>query len=461
MKLLSQKELENGFVITSSGEYRLSESVTFEFRDGAPVPDACLDKLIGVPVFGIRIAANDVTLDLGGYAVRQSAWSVSRHRSFSCIGVTGKQVTIQNGTVGNSSDSCLWCSPGPIIINNLILRDFERVGVQCESMRGELAMSNCTIGKPSSTRRPSPETSLALRYRSALVASRSTYEPQLLALDDHATSGKSVRHEGALQAGVLFTADEAASSATVVISNVKVLELSLKIPRITFLSADGSITGVPRGPAEDPVSEIGASSIRRELQALPLGLGPSTNPSVEVAKLARIVAAAEISRLQNRPCLTAATNMPHCSSCYRHTQQPKKTAGRLRGFDATLRPIQNAAAILIRGATSYSLSSLTLATPNVKYETGGFRQGEVLILDQCGQGTLNSSRDVKPLLLRGTPIPSGDYCPSLSLNECPYNAAWGAGLPGGSTLSARPVGNVQNVQLVPAFQPYIMCSAST
>jgi len=462
--------------------------VTFTFEDYAPSPVKCLDELLRTPRFGIVIEANDVILDLQGHALWQASWSVSRHRDFSCVGVMNcKRVLIQNGTVRNTSRSCIRCfNGGSLQLKNMIFRDYEVAGVECQEMKGDLTVENSVVGQPSSARRPSPETSLALRYRSALLTmlpdeETSLKQSLLASLDDAINSGKSVRHEGAFQFGVWFSGASIQKKSTapplvVNIHGLTVADLSLTIPRLTFLSADCTPEGVPRGPAGDPVSERGPSDLRKTLQGLSLGLiknndlprGVVVDPSSENAKLAMAIMAIENSKALSRPCTASATNMPHCSSC-RNTntsllqRQQILNPCKLRNRDADLQPIFDAVAIFIQNANSYDLSGLNIKTaPSVKYENGRFKSGKMLVLDHCGRGSLSNSPGVEPVLMGNSLAPTGNYCiTSTTEAACLYNAGWWGALPGGSTLSSRPVGNVQNVQVVPAFQPYIMCAANS
>lgn len=439
---LTPDALKNGFVITKSGDYYLTGPVLFEMSSG--VPDRCLDDNgLGVPIFGLRIEAPNVSLDLKGFSIAQSKWSVNRHRDFSCIAVTLAKgyVEIRNGTVGRSSDTCIWCSGARMTFVDVIVADYEKNGIYCEKSQ-QLHITNCVVGRPTSARRPKPEASLSLRYWNAV-----TDHPELLTeLEEQINDPiNPMRHEGAKQFGVAFFSDDD-SRGTVDIEGLVVLELSLTIPsHLSFLSRDGTTEGVPTGPGGDPVSEQGASELRQRLHAA-LGADPSSQ-NEHLLRLYR-------AQMTQRACSTTAPNMPNCSSC-RYPKAPlPQPVVKLWNFDATLERNFTAAAMLLKGAASYRLKDLSLRAPTVK--TRSSKDGELLILDQCGPGTIESTKtSIRPMLLRNSPRPIGDCV--VEDSECPYNAAWLVGEFGTSTTVSRPVGNIQNVQISPAFLPAQVC----
>jgi len=227
--------------------------------------------------------------------------------------------------------------------------------------------------------------------------------------------------------------------------------LSQRPVQVPFLASPGA--PLPQGALQDPIPATGAGAERVAAQQAAAAAGllpePEMVPRCPAAPL-----------LLPSPCSTTATNFGTCSSCT-PVREPALGLPELRlGLDGSGRPVFGVVGIRLEQLRDYRLSGISVAGlqatlgPPAKFSCpaaplAGSRArastAELLLVDCCG-GSVDGDTP-EPLLVRSE-RPAGAAC------KLPpgFSTAWSAS--GSSqTSSARPVGNYQNVQLVPAFLP--------
>jgi hypothetical protein len=431
-------------VIKAPGAYALTGSVAF---NGIGAPPECLDPISGAAVTGILIEANGVSLDLSGFSVGLSAAAALQVREFTCVRVAGDDAVVTNGVIGRASAFGVVASDvRNLTVDSLSVRDFEYGGISIEGCT-DLAVADCLVGPNFQGRRPDGDLSLAARYLPTLDGLPAGAQ-LAVALGAAATSGPFRSDLGAC-VGVSV----AGCLGLVGLADISVTSLVQRPVQVPFLAFPGE--PFPQGALGDPIPAAGASPERMAAQEAAVQAGRLPPPE-EVP--ACPVAAAH-------PCATYATNFGVCSSCtISRPARPAKPTLRL-GLDAQARQVLGAVGVRLDTLVDYSLTNIqvstlqaTLGQPSKASSgicptalTSGTRARapttELLLLG-CRNGF--AAGIPEPLLVQSE-RPAGAPCTL----PCGFSAAWMAS--GSSQLSARPVGNPQNAQLVPTFLPPFPC----
>ena len=427
-----------GAVIKLPGSYVLSSSVSFT---GVGAPPECLDPLSGVAVCGILIEADGVSLDLAGFTVGLSVSAALRLREFSCIRITGGGALVSGGSVGRASAfGVLATGRGHPVLKALTVRHFEVGGISVAGATTGATVSSCSIGPNFQGRRPGADLSLAARYLPTLSGLPAGVQ-LAAALAAAATKGPFRSDLGACVG--LAVGDCLGSVAVETVSVEGVVQRPAQAP---FLAFPGS--PLPQGALGDPIPAGGAGSERAAAQeaAAQAGLLPPPD-QVPVCQEAL-----------PHPCASYATNLGTCSSCTVSRKPVVAQPVLVLGLDAFGSQVIGALGVQLENLTDYAISDVGVlglaaslekgrASPCPAAPVSGARArastGE-LLLQGCRGGTADNVPE--PLLVHSE-RPAGAPCTL----PCGFSAAWMAS--GSSQLSARPVGNPQNVQLVPTFLP--------
>jgi hypothetical protein len=425
-------------VIKVPGAYVLTGSVTF---DGIGAPPECLDPISGVAVTGILIEANGVSLDLSGFYVGLSAAASLQVREFTCVRVAGDDAVVTNGVIGRSSAFGVVASDvRNLTIKGLSVRNFECGGISIEGCT-DLAVADCLVGPNFQGRRPDGDLSLAARYLPTLDGLPAGAQ-LAAALGAAATSGPFRSDLGAC-VGVSV----AGCLGLVGLANISVTNLVQRPVQVPFLAFPGD--PLPQGALGDPIPAADASPERKAAQEAAVQAGRLPPP--EEVPTCPVAAA--------HPCATYATNLGVCSSCTTsRPTRPAKPTLRL-GLDAQARQVLGAVGVRLDTLVDYSLTNIQVSTLQAML-------GQPSASGICPTALTSGTRARAPtteLLLLGCRggFAAGIPEPLLVQSErpvgapctlpCGFSAAWTAS--GSSQLSGRPVGNPQNVQLVPTVLP--------
>lgn len=439
-----------GLEITVPGAYALTGSVVF---DGVGAPAGLLDPITGAPRWGLLISADDVDLDLSGFSLALStplaAW---RLREFGCVGVSGRNVRVRNGTLGRSSLCCVeWLASATGVLEDVTLRDFE---LGAALLAG--TARRVTVGAAYAGPRLSAEHSLAARYLPTLEAAGAG-GPLALELQAAVASGPRWSDAGtgfgvAVLVGGLAAGLDAqpATRAPAAVEDVTVAPLRLRaaLPPFLALSADQ----LPSGALGDPIPAAGASELRARAQATAatLGLLPPPDPLPPCPPSL------------GRACSTTATNFGVCTSCTRERVVAPPRAKLFYGLDALGRKQLGLHGVWLRAGAPYSLENLVVGGLRAEGVVGSpgacvaervfATQTRVLSSELTLVGCLDGTAEEpvpEPTLLN-TPRPAGAPC----VLPQGFSAAWVPYARGPTLVEVeRPVGNPQNVQLTPTVLP--------
>lgn len=435
-----------GIVISSPGTYVLTAS-TFFTASFVDAPSKCLDPLAGTVITGILITADNVTIDLAGKTLGMASSATMLSREFCCLRVLGaSHVKISNGTIGRATSFGVIVEKGAsdVTLENLKIRDFEQGGVAItDCLGGGARIADCVLGPNFQGRRPSSTLSLAARYLPTLTGlpAGESLKSELLA----ASASGPLRSDLGVCVGVLVRS----CGGLVDLEGIIVSGIYQRPVQVLFLAQKS----LPKGPLDDPIS-AGDSEAQQIAQ--------------QAAFLAGLLAAPDQvppcphATLPAFPCSTFATNLGVCSSCSTSSSLRLPASPQTQlwlGLDGFGQNIVGAVGVKLESLTNYRVSNImvdnlqsTLGNPsNFKCSTAvstvGSRARAVtlpfLLVNCSGGSALNVP---EPLLVQSERLP-GAPCTL----PCGFSAAWMAS--GSSQQSARPVGNVQNVQLVPAFLP--------
>lgn len=443
-----------GIVISSPGNYVLSGSTLFTGVIGE-VPSGCVDPLTGAAVTGVLITANDVNLNLAGNTLKLAPSAAAQVREFSCLRVTGARVSITNGTLGRSTAFGLLAEGASnLTLENISIRDFEQGGIMVEGDGGGggVIVSNCNIGPNFQGRRPGTNLSLAARYLPTLIVGGASSAAAQLEdeLATAATSGPFFRSDLGECVGLTVRA----CVGLVNINDVTITNLSQRPVQVPFLALPEK--PLPQGALHDPIPAVGAGPERRAAQEAAAATGLLPLPDAVPPCPAYI----------RNACSATATNLGMCSSCTssRPAVINKTPRAELRiGLDGMGRNVVGVVGVQLELLSNYTLSNISvtglLASLGVAGSAGDFacptaiatgaraRATTIeLLLVKCSGGVVVSVPD--PLLVQSD-RPQGAPC-NL---PCGFSAAWSAS--GNSQTFARPVGNQQNIQPVPAFLPSV------
>lgn len=436
-----------GIVISTPGTYILTAPAFFtaSFSDA---PSECLDSLSGAVITGILITANNVTIDLAGRSLGMTVGAATLSREFCCVRISGaSNVKISNGTIGRATSFGVIAEKNAsgVTLENLKLTDFERGGVMLTDCQGGARVTNCVVGPNFQGRRPSATLSLAARYLPVLtgLSADDFLRAELLAA---LTSGP-VRSDLGLCVGVYVRR----CAGLIDLENIVVSRISQRPVQVLFLAQ----RSLPRGPLNDPIS-AGDSETQQTAQHAAFIAGSLAAPDQ--------VPTCPPPTVSSPCCSTTATNLGVCSSCSSSVARSSPSTELIVGLDGFGEDIVGVVGVKLESLVNYKVSNITVnglqsslgKSSNYKCSTMTRTTGtrartitaQLLILNSFGG---NASNIPEPLLVQSERLP-GAPC-TLPFG---FSAAWFSS--SNSQQYARPVGNVQNVQVVPAFLPSLIPS---